>query len=189
MADKKYAVGLFSNYKGANKAVTKLIDEIGYEADDISIFGREVEISEYTTNTKNTEDVSDGAATGAAIGGIGGLLAGIGAITIPGIGPVITAGTLAAALGATALGAAGGGIIGALVDAGIPDDDAQYYAEGVKRGGILVAVKANGNTDEINEIFRKSGAVDIDNFRSELKEGDWEGFDEDTVPDAKYPSL
>ena len=78
---------------------------------------------------------------------IAGLLVGIGALAVPGIGPVLAFGPLAAAIGATAagagLGAAAGGIIGALVGLGIPEEDANFYAEGVKRGGVLVTVRAD----------------------------------------------
>ena len=88
-----------------------------------------------------------GAGIGAAVGGIGGLLAGLGLIAIPGIGPVVAAGWLAAtaagAAGGALVGAAAGGLVGALTQAGVPENDAHVYAEGIRRGGTLVTAKVD----------------------------------------------
>src|SRR5690606_38716981 len=106
------------------------------------------------------EGAGVGAGIGAVLGGLGGLLVGLGALTIPGIGPVIAAGPLAAALtglaGAGAGAVAGGvtgGLIGALTGLGVPEENAQYYAEGIRRGGVLVTARVADN--------RTSEAVDI----------------------------
>jgi hypothetical protein len=137
-----------------------------------------------------------GAAGGAVVGGLTGLLMGLGAIAIPGIGPVIAAGTLATALGSaaagTAVGAAAGavtgGVVAALVDMGIPKEDAEFYAEGVKRGGVLVTVQANdmrANTAE--SIMHRNNAVEVDTQRQTWRSGGWNRFDDTNYPSTNYP--
>jgi len=86
---------------------------------------------------------ADGAAIGGVLGGGAGLLAGLGALTIPGLGPVVGAGWLVTTAIGAAVGASGGGIIGALVGAGVDNDDAQIYVEGIRRGGTLVSVRVS----------------------------------------------
>src|SRR5213079_1337536 len=91
-----------------------------------------------------------GAAVGGVLGGITGLLVGIGALAIPGIGPVIAGGALASAFGiaggtavaGAGIGAAAGGIVGALVGMGIPEEEARHFESGFRTGGVLVTVNA-----------------------------------------------
>src|SRR6201988_4752355 len=87
------------------------------------------------------ESAGKGAGIGAGIGGTAGLLAGLGLLAIPGLGPVVAAGWLAATAVGAAAGAATGGIIGALTEAGVSEEDAHTYAEGVRRGGTLVSAR------------------------------------------------
>src|SRR6186713_1009063 len=89
------------------------------------------------------EGAGAGAGIGAAVGGTAGLLAGLGLMAIPGIGPVVAAGWLAATAAGAAAGGIAGGIVGALTQAGVSDEDAQVYAEGVRRGGTLVTARVN----------------------------------------------
>jgi hypothetical protein len=107
--------------------------------------------SDVTDRTKTDEGAKAGAATGGALGGLGGLLVGLGALAIPGIGPVIAGGALATALATAAaggaIGAAAGGLTGALVGLGIPDDRARFYNDRVNHGDYLVMV--DGTEDEI----------------------------------------
>jgi len=91
---------------------------------------------------------------------VAGWLVGIGALAIPGVGPIIAAGPLAAALGGAAIGAAGGGIIGALTGMGIPEDEAKYYDEEFRRGGIVVTAQARGRYDEARRIMHEYGGRD-----------------------------
>jgi hypothetical protein len=114
---------------------------------------------------ETVEDYS-GAATGAATGGIigalGGLLIGLGALALPGFGPVIAAGPLAGLLGGAAIGAATGGLIGALVDLGVPEEYASTYARDVERGHVLVTVRADAASPaDAREIMRQSGALNV----------------------------
>ena len=119
--------------------------------------------------TQTDEGAKAGAAGGAALGGLGGLLVGLGALAIPGIGPVIAGGALATALATTvaggAIGAAAGGLTGALVGLGIPDNRARLYNDRVNRGDYLVMV--DGTEDEIRRaepILRRRGIQDWDVF-------------------------
>lgn len=95
-----------------------------------------------------------------------GLAAGMVAVVIPGIGPLIAAGPIAGAIGGLTVGAATGGVIGLLRDHGVSEDEAEFYAEGVKRGGALVTVQ--GVSDDraaiARKIFEKHGAVDTEDL-------------------------
>src|ERR1700734_2012310 len=113
--------------------------------------------------TKMPEGATIGASTGGAIGGTIGLLAGIGALAIPGLGPFIAAGPIIAALSGGAIGAGFGGLAGALVGLGIPEYEAKRYEGKVKEGGILISVHSENNeeTSSAKNIFREEGARDI----------------------------
>lgn len=114
-------------------------------------------------NTKAPEGAMAGAGAGGAIGGTLGLLAGVGALAIPGVGPLIAAGPIMAALSGAAAGAAVGGLTGALVGMGIPEIEAKQYEGKVKSGSILVSVHADdANTrSRAKEILQKDGATDV----------------------------
>jgi hypothetical protein len=120
-----------------------------------------------------------GAGAGAAIGGALGLLAGVASLTIPGVGPLIAAGPVAAAVAGVGIGAAAGGLIGALTQLGVPEDEAHYYAEGVRRGGTLVTVQAQ--TDDIAvcaaAMMRSHGAWDIEERATQWRQQGWRGFE------------
>ncbi|PYI81036.1 MAG: hypothetical protein DME26_20585 [Verrucomicrobia bacterium] len=114
-------------------------------------------------STKAPEGATAGAGTGAALGGVLGWLAGIGALAIPGFGPLIAAGPIAAALSGAAVGGAMGGLAGALVGLGMPEYEAKRYEGKVRDGNILISVHAD-DSDEIDrakEIFEDAGAEDI----------------------------
>lgn len=133
-------------------------------------------------------DAGAGAAVGAGLGGAGGLIAGLGLITIPGLGPVIAAGWLAAtaagAAAGAAVGGAAGGLIGALMDDGIAHEDAEIYAEAVKRGGALVVARVpNLRLDAARDILDTQPSVDVEARRTSFKDEGWTGFDPD-VPDT-----
>jgi len=129
-------------------------------------------------------DVVADAGIGAAIGGVGGLLlSAAGALTIPVIGPILAAGPIAAALTGAGIGAAAGGLIGALTESGIPEEDARYYAEGVRRGDVLVTVKAErGRADVVSDILDRHNAVDVDDRVQNWKDRGWTGYSNDATP-------
>src|SRR5881398_3461672 len=113
--------------------------------------------------TKAPEGATTGAATGGATGGVIGLLAGIGALAIPGVGPFIAAGPIMAALSGAAVGAAVGGIGGALIGLGLPEYEAKRYEGKLKAGNILVSVHSEdaNETKRAKEVFERCNAEDI----------------------------
>lgn len=113
--------------------------------------------------TKAPEGATTGATAGGITGGVLGLLAGIGALAIPGVGPFIAAGPIMAALSGTALGATTGGLVGGLIGLGIPEIEAKRYEQKLRNGNFLVAVDAENSdrVDRAKEIFKAAGAEDI----------------------------
>ncbi len=192
----KTVVGLFDDFTEAQGVVQDLVNA-GFRRDDISIAANQT-ASGYTGDGLTTGDTGEG--TGHAVGkdaGIGagvgagiGLLAGLAALVIPGIGPVLAAGPLAAALGVTAgstvtgavIGGVAGGLIGALTHIGVPKEHAEYYAEGVRRGGTLVTVNSPDNqAEQAVDIMNGHGAVDIDERGTSYTTGGYTGYNE-TAP-------
>jgi len=128
-------------------------------------------------------DAGTGAGTGATIGtvlgGGAGLLAGLGMLAIPGVGPVVAAGWLIATAVGAGVGAASGGLLGSLVGAGVDEADAHVYAEGVRRGGTLVTARvAEGQRANVEAILSRYSGVDANTRGSEYRAGGWERFDE-----------
>ncbi len=113
--------------------------------------------------TKAPEGTATGAATGGVTGGVIGLLAGIGALAIPGVGPLIAAGPIMAALSGAAIGGTAGGIVGGLIGLGIPEIEAKRYEEKIREGNYLISVHAHDDDqeDRAEEIFKAAGAEDI----------------------------
>ena len=133
--------------------------------------------------TEPADAVADSAGTGASVGtvlgGGAGLLAGLGMLAIPGVGPVVAAGWLVATALGAGVGAASGGLLGSLVGAGVAETDAHVYAEGVRRGGTLVTVRADGSQGAMAEaILAKHATVDISTRADEYRRGGWSRFDE-----------
>jgi len=120
---------------------------------------------------------------GAAIGGGAGLLAGLGLLAIPGLGPVVAAGWLAStALGAVA-GGATGGLIGALTGAGLSEDEAHVYAEAVRRGGTMVTVRASDSKDlTVRSIMDRHSPISSSERRAEYAKGGWTKFEPAAKP-------
>ena len=166
MAGKNTAVfGIFSTRMGAEAAVDRLISA-GFRTDDISVLAPDHKSTRELATEKNTkapEGTSTGATAGGAIGGTLGLLAGIGALAIPGLGPFIAAGPIMGALAGLGAGAAAGGFIGALVGMGIPEYEAKRYEGRVKDGGILVSVHCDDSewVKRATHVLEGSGAEDI----------------------------
>jgi len=190
----KTVVGLFDTIAEAQSVVQELVNS-GFQRNDISLIANDAkgEYANYReasrevggTGSSTAEGAGAGAVGGGVLGGVFGLLVGVGALAIPGIGPVLAAGPLAAALGAAGastlvgagIGAAAGGIIGALVGAGIPEEDAGFYAEGVRRGGTLVLVKSSDDmAQRAYDAMRRYGAVDVDERSGSWRASGWKGF-------------
>ena len=149
----------------ANQIVDSLTKS-GFSSNDISALFPDKNTSHEFSHEKNTkapEGGLAGAATGGVLGGTVGLLAGIGALAIPGVGPLIAAGPLLAALSGAAAGATVGGITGALIGLGIPEMEAKRYENRIAEGNILISVLAETG-DEVSrakDVLKKAGAEDI----------------------------
>jgi hypothetical protein len=166
MENKRTAVfGIFKTRSQAETAVDSLIRE-GFAPADISVLlseGGSTKEFAHEKNTKAPEGTTTGAVTGGAVGGGLGLLVGIGALAIPGLGPFIAAGPIMATLAGLGAGGAVGGLIGALVGMGIPEYEAKRFEGRVKDGGVLLSAHCD-TADEIKrakETLKALGAEDI----------------------------
>jgi hypothetical protein len=166
MSGKKTAVfGIYQTINQAEQSVDRLL-AAGFSNDDISVLFPDNQGSKdfaHEKNTKAPEGTTTGVTTGGVIGGTLGLLAGIGALAIPGIGPFIAAGPIMGALAGLGVGGAVGGLIGALVGMGIPEYEAKRYEGRIKEGGILLSVHCD-TSDEITrakDLLKHTGAQDI----------------------------
>ncbi|MBA3896818.1 MAG: hypothetical protein H0X36_06725 [Sphingomonadaceae bacterium] len=185
----KTLTGLFDRYDDAQRAV-KDLEAAGVPHRDISIVASNADgerVAGADTGTAAAEDAGAGAGIGAAVGGVGGLLAGLGLLAIPGLGPVVAAGWLAStavgAVSGAAVGGAAGGLIGGLTHAGVPEEDAHVYAEGVRRGGTLVTAKVDDAlVDVVTPILRDDRAVEVATRRRDYQAGGWTRFD-DAAPE------
>ena len=140
--------------------------EIGFRATDVSVLWPENEGSKdlaHEMHTKAPEGAAAGAGTGAIIGGTLGWLAGIGALAIPGVGPLIAAGPIVAALAGAGAAGAVGGITGALLGYGVPEYEAKRYEGRIRKGGILLSVHADDGAwaKRASELLATTGGQDI----------------------------
>jgi uncharacterized membrane protein len=146
--------------------IVENLQSSGFDASEISVLLPDTEGKHdigHVKATKAPEGATTGAAAGGATGGVLGLLAGIGALAIPGVGPFIAAGPIMAALSGAAIGGTAGGIVGGLVGMGIPEVEAKMYEEKLKSGNYLIAVHAHDDDQEkrAKEIFKTARAEDI----------------------------
>jgi len=166
MASKNTAVfGIYKTVGHAERAVDTLTSA-GFANNDISVLLTDAQTSHdfaHEKNTKAPEGTAAGVTTGGIIGGTLGLLAGLGTLAIPGVGPLIAAGPIMASLAGLGVGAAAGGIIGALVGMGIPEYEAKRYEGHVKNGGILMSIHCDTSKDiaRAQDLMRGTGAEDI----------------------------
>ena len=154
-------VGIFRDWESARSAIEQL-HTAGFSAGDVSVVARDLERAEALrteTLDREHEGAVIGAAAGGALGAAGGLALGLGALAVPGIGPILAAGPIVALIAGLAAGAGAGGLLGTLLGAGIPDEDASFYEEALHRGEIVVAVKATGRGEEARRLLAASGAA------------------------------
>jgi hypothetical protein len=155
----KRAVGVYKDRKDV-EAVIKALKDADYEMERVSLIARHVDDVEGADEVteKHGNEAKEGAAAGATagtvLGGVGGFLVGVGLLAIPGIGPLLAAGTeisaVASTLAGAGIGAAGGGLIGALVGLGIPEEKAKVYEERVKAGDYLLMV--SGTDEQLEQV-------------------------------------
>src|SRR5215467_5762299 len=166
MAGKNTAVyGILRTRAGAEQCVDELLRN-GFRKEDISVLMPEnvgTKDFAHEKGTKAPEGMATGATAGGVVGGTLGLLAGIGALAIPGLGPFIAAGPIMGALAGIGTGAVVGGLVGALIGLGIPEYEAKRYEGLVKNGGILMSIHCD-NSDWVaraKELMKETGADDI----------------------------
>lgn len=171
----------YDSYTDA-KAVVNSLKSAGFKDSEISLMAHR-----HSEDDSIMDGVSTGAGVGAAVGGTAGLLTGLGLMAIPGVGPVVAAGWLAAtAVGAVAggaTGAAAGGIIDALVDSGVDRDDAPVYAETMRRGGAVVSVRTDdARRAEAAAIMDRSRPVNVTARRRAYEGSGWTTYDPAAAP-------
>lgn len=198
---------LYDDYASASRAVTEL-EAAGIPHSDISIIASNSDnwyatdrTGSSTTNTRSAQnqttakvdrdrdgvdDRTEGAATGggigAALGGAAGLLTGLGLMAIPGVGPVVAAGWLVATLAGAAAGGLAGGLIGGLTQAGVSEQDANVYAEGVRRGGTLVTARVPDADRARCEAVLDRASVNIRDREAAYRKSGWSRFDSNASP-------
>ena len=161
--ERSVVVGAFPDPERARRAMETL-KTAGFSGGDISLLmptAQDVDAVRQQTASSTGQATAAGAVAGGVLGGLSGWLVGMGALAIPGIGPVLAAGALAAALGTAAIGAGAGAIGGALVGLGLSREEAEWYEGEVRRGATLVAVRPGERFDEAQRLLREQGAYDI----------------------------
>lgn len=162
----KTLVALYATARPARAALERLVEETDVSPDAVSIVAHEGDpaLAGFARDRHQAgRGAGAGAATGAVIGGVGGLLAGLGVFAIPTVGSVAAAGPLTGALVGAGAGAATGGLIGALVGVGIPEAEAERYAEGVRRGGALLVVQCTAaQRPAVERALEACGPLDIE---------------------------
>ena len=169
---------IFDSYAQARSAVAAL-EEAGFTTAEISL------VSRYRDDDTLLDEAADrtsattaGAAAGAILGGGTGLLAALGIIAIPGIGPLVAAGVLATTLTGAAGGSLVGGLVGALTGYGISEEDAHVYSEGLRRGGSLVSVTTGDQkASRADAILAAHSPVNVDERRQDYRTQGWSTYD------------
>ena len=185
---------LYNSYDDARAAVREL-EAAGVGHNDISIlasnadnwYSEDRNASTYPDRDLDGKDdraeaAGAGAGVGAAVGGAAGLLAGLGLMAIPGVGPVVAAGWLVSTLAGAAAGGVTGGVIGALTQAGVSKEDAEVYAEGLRRGGAVVSARvAAADAVRLQAVMDRS-AVNIGERSAAYRQAGWKSFDANATP-------
>ena len=183
---------LFDNHEDA-VATVHALEAAGFGHDHVSVVANNAD-TRYrsgepvsTDPTAAVDEAGAGATAGTIFGGGLGLMAGIGSLAIPGVGPVVAAGWLVATLAGAGVGAVvgagAGGLIGSLTHAGVSEEDAHVYAEGVRRGGSLVSVSADeSRAAEADRILNSRSYVDPAQRRADYQQAGWTKFDEASGP-------
>jgi hypothetical protein len=174
MEKQKKIVGVFYSDQEAVNAIEGLKAQ-GYNSDEISVIGKnkdDIKAVTDETGTKVPEGAAAGAATGGVLGGVTGLLAGIGMLAIPGIGPILAAGPIVATLTGAAVGAGAGGLVGGLIGLGIPEIEAKQYDSYVNDGRILVLVDSHVDRNgDVYETFRNNNSLNASSYDTMYRAG------------------
>src|SRR3954467_15639214 len=185
---------LYNSYDDARAAVREL-EAAGVGHNDISILASNADNwysddrkastfpdRDLDGNDDRAEAAGAGAGVGAAVGGTAGLLAGLGLMAIPGVGPVVAAGWLVATLAGAAAGGVAGSVVGALTQAGVSKEDADIYAEGLRRGGAVVSARVpDADATRLQAIMDRS-AVNVRERAGVYRQGGWQAFNVKETP-------
>ncbi|MEP6986466.1 MAG: hypothetical protein ABI970_12755 [Chloroflexota bacterium] len=208
MANFETIVAVYDHFESANKAVQDLVND-GFSRDDIGLAvnngGQKGEYNNLEANVDKYEDVTgpEGSAFGAVVGGLAGAAVVLTAIVIPGVGPIIAAGPLVALLGGATgavvggtAGAISGGVAASFIHLGISDDEADHYAEAIRRGNAVVTVtsKDENQSSLISDILRRYQPVNLKRRADEWRQKGWQASDaqprltnEDLKTEAEAP--
>ena len=189
-------IGLFGHLPDADRAIHEL-DAHGFGDTEISVLARQEALYDHLHGQYSPAraGTAAGATSGGRAGGLSSLLINHSALFLPGIGPVLTTGTLIATLSTALAGAGprapgrapGPGLIGALTGLGVSQAEAHFFAEGVKRGGVLAVVRADKpRVAEAQQVMQEANSLDVQVRTEEWKRSGWEHFDEKTMPDDDY---
>jgi hypothetical protein len=185
---------LYNSYADAREAVRNL-EVAGVKHNDISIIASNAD-NWYSSDRKadtfpdrdldgkddRAEAARTGAGVGAAVGGAAGLLAGLGLMAIPGVGPVVAAGWMVSTLAGAAAGGAAGSVIGALTQTGVSKEDAEIYAEGLRRGGAVVSARVpDADAARLQAVMDRS-AVNIQERGAAYRQAGWQSFNPKATP-------
>jgi hypothetical protein len=171
----------FDSYEQACAAVTA-IEQAGVPSSDISLIANRQASAGHDDGVA-VSDTAAGAGIGGVVGGGAGLLAGLGVLAIPGVGPVVAAGWLAATAVGTAAGVATGGLMGALFGAGVDEEQAAIHSEAIRRGGTLVAVRVpDDQVGRIEGLLSTHRPVDLAGRAATWRKEGWTTFDPDAPP-------
>jgi hypothetical protein len=184
----KTIVGSFDDSRAAHRAAEALLSD-GYMQEDISVVASNI-LGDYTpdgrplvTDEEPDTETETGAVAGGMLGGAAGLTASLMGLAIPGLGPVVAVGPLIAMLTGAGAGAVAGGLIGALTHSGVSQEHATYYAEAVRRGGALVALRADeSRAERAADVLREHGAIDLDQRVMRWRDAGWRGWDGTAKP-------
>ncbi|HSM57410.1 MAG TPA: hypothetical protein VK879_14765 [Candidatus Sulfomarinibacteraceae bacterium] len=175
----KTVVALYDELELAERAVNDLV-ESGYNRESISLLFQDVEgnfVQGEGDEVTVMDDTLEGIAGGGVLGGLAGLVAGLLAMVVPGVGPVLAAGPVAAGLTGAGVGAVAGGLLGALVDTGIEREAATYYAEGIRRGNVLVGVETSArDAEQAESILARHSPVDLEERAAVWRDEGWKGY-------------
>jgi uncharacterized membrane protein len=161
--DRRTVVGVFDGPNHAETALNQL-KAAGFSPEQVSVVARDKgEAKEMVESTGMGGGAATCAVAGGVLGGLGGFLLGISALAIPGIGPIVGSGILLSTLAGAGIGAAAGGLVGALTEHGIPEEDARGYEEHVRKGSILLTVHANSDeqAEEAHRILHTGRGGDV----------------------------
>jgi hypothetical protein len=186
---------IYNNYTDAKAAINNL-ETAGVKHGDISVIasnadgwykGNSTKPGTFPDRNLNNKDdraeaAGAGASLGAVAGGAAGVLAGLGLMAIPGVGPIVAAGWLASTLAGAAAGGAAGGVIGALTQAGVGKDEADLYAEGLRRGGAVVSARvADADATRLRAVMDRS-AIQVTDRAAAYRKSGWKTFDPNATP-------